>query len=83
MKALKRFFKRAHPYTVAYYLGRKNTQRILDCKIKKKSKLLAEQHQLVLEEKRLHCGAFLHFRESFIMIWTLPDTSWAPLTNEL
>lgn len=42
--AFKRFFKRAHPYTVAYYIGRKNTQKILDCKIKKKSKLLDEQH---------------------------------------
>lgn len=42
-KAFKRFFKRSHPYTVAFYLGRKNTQRILDCKIKKKSELFASQ----------------------------------------
>jgi len=38
-----RFFKRAHPYTVAYYIGRKNTQKILGCKIQKKSKIFAEQ----------------------------------------
>ncbi|CAM4481896.1 Transposase [Alteromonas australica] len=38
-----RFFKRAHPYTVAHYIGRKNAQRILGCKIKKKSKIFAEQ----------------------------------------
>lgn len=43
-KSFSRFFERAHPYTIAYYLGRKNTQRILDCKIKKKSKLEAEMH---------------------------------------
>ncbi|MCU7554494.1 hypothetical protein OCL06_07775 [Alteromonas sp. ASW11-19] len=42
-KTFSRFFERAHPYTVAFYLGRKNTQRILDCKIKKKSKLQPEQ----------------------------------------
>lgn len=30
-----RFFKRAHPYTVAHYIGRKNAQRILGCKIKR------------------------------------------------
>ena len=39
-----RFFKRAHPYTVAHYIGRKNAQRILGCKIKKKSKIYADQH---------------------------------------
>ncbi|GEM_PF-159876 len=39
-----RFFNRAHPYTVAHYIGRKNAQRILGCKIKKKSKLFAQQH---------------------------------------
>jgi hypothetical protein len=44
MKAFKRFFKRSHPYTVAWYLGRKNTQKIFNCKIKKKSELLDEQH---------------------------------------
>lgn len=41
-KSFSRFFEKAHPYTIAYYLGRKNTQRILDCKIKKKSKLEAQ-----------------------------------------
>ena len=39
-----RFFKRAHPYTVAHYIGRKNAQRILGCKLKKKSKIFADQH---------------------------------------
>jgi hypothetical protein len=43
LQPLSRFFKRAHPYTVAHYLGRKNTQRILGCKIKKKSKIFAEE----------------------------------------
>ncbi|WP_268235990.1 hypothetical protein [Alteromonas lipolytica] len=40
-KAITKFFKPKHPFAVAAYLGRKNTQRILDCKIEKKSKLLA------------------------------------------
>ena len=44
VRSFSRFFKRAHPYTVAYYIGRKNTQKILGCKIQKKSKLFAEQH---------------------------------------
>ncbi|RDV24486.1 hypothetical protein DXV75_13770 [Alteromonas aestuariivivens] len=43
VKAISKFFKRQHPYTVAFYIGRKNTQRILDCKIQKKSKLLASK----------------------------------------
>ena len=33
LKAFTKFFKRKHPYAIAAYLGRKNTQRILDCKI--------------------------------------------------
>lgn len=41
LKSLTKFFKRKHPYTVAFYIGRKNTQRIFDCKIKKKSELLS------------------------------------------
>ena len=41
LKAFTKFFNRKHPYAIAAYLGRKNTQRILDCKIEKKSKLLA------------------------------------------
>lgn len=41
-KSFSRFFERAHPYTVAYYIGRKNAEKIFDCKIKKKSKLLAK-----------------------------------------
>lgn len=40
IKSIRKFFKPKHPYTVAFYIGRKNTQRILDCKIKKKSELL-------------------------------------------
>ena len=42
--SISRFFKRAHPYPVAHYIGRKNAQRILGCKIKKKSKIFADQH---------------------------------------
>lgn len=42
LKAITKFFKRKHPYAVAAYVGRKNTQRILDCKIEKKKKLLAQ-----------------------------------------
>ncbi|WP_164078382.1 hypothetical protein [Alteromonas facilis] len=42
--AFAKFFKPKHPFAVAFYIGRKNTQRILDCKIEKKSKLLDEQN---------------------------------------
>lgn len=41
LEAFSKFFERKHPYSVCYYVGRKNTQRILDCKIKKKSKLVS------------------------------------------
>lgn len=40
-KSFTKFFQRKHPYTVAFYIGRKKTQKIFDCKIKKKSELLA------------------------------------------
>ncbi len=41
LKTFTKLFERKHPYAVAAYVGRKNAQRILDCKIEKKSKLLA------------------------------------------
>lgn len=37
-RSLSEMFKRKHPYMIASYIGRKNTQRIFDCKINKKSK---------------------------------------------
>ena len=43
-KSFTRFFERSHPHTVAYYIGRKNAEKIFDCKIKKKSKLLADSN---------------------------------------
>lgn len=43
LKSVSKFFKPKHPYSVAYYVGRKNMQRIFDCKIKKKSELLASK----------------------------------------
>jgi len=43
VKSFSRFFRRAHPYTVAYYIGRKNAQNILGCKIQKKSKIFASK----------------------------------------
>jgi len=36
LKTFTKLFKRKHPYAVAAYVGRKNAQRILDCKIEKK-----------------------------------------------
>jgi hypothetical protein len=41
LKAITKCFKPKHPYAVAAYVGRKNAQRIFDCKIEKKKKLLA------------------------------------------
>ncbi|NDV91754.1 hypothetical protein GTH32_11215 [Alteromonas sp. 345S023] len=50
-KPFSRFFTRAHPYTIAHYIGRKNAQRALGCKIKKKKKLFEEQER---EEHQKH-----------------------------
>mgnify|MGYP001185437505 CR=1 FL=1 len=41
IKSFTKFFQRKHPYTVAFYIGRKKTQKIFDCKIKKKKDLLS------------------------------------------
>ncbi|GAC14017.1 hypothetical protein [Aliiglaciecola lipolytica] len=39
LKALKKLFKRKHPYAPVNYLGRKRTQRILGAKIKKRKQI--------------------------------------------
>lgn len=44
-KLLKSLFKRRHPVTTVAYMGRKNFEKSMDCKVMKRKKLeqLAEQ----------------------------------------
>ncbi len=42
MKLFSIKIKKKHPYPVCSYIGRKNVQNILDCKIKKRKKLESE-----------------------------------------